>query len=400
MRDLPRGDRLRLARTFILMGALTALAITVFFFSTPRWTTEHYVNSFAPQSKAFARLDLAVDFRTLQMWATDYDEHQKNVTVEATVVGGDGLPHTMRVDLPGLKMAYEVTRGSSWTWTTVFDEAELLKWMKEEARLDTANPAVRKEAGELVTLLKEFRGIPPASWREFVAIAKADLGSYQFRGFSSSMLFNGRSVVLITLAGLGCYILAIVRVRRRVLSRHKAAMIAAGEWEEDPPTEMTPPSRTLSVLFADLKDFTGQAATLSRARLLALLRRQRTVVERAIAPHDGRIVKTMGDGLIVTFDSATNAVLAALAIQSDARRAGIELRIGITTGEVTLEADDVYGPAVNVAARLQAIADAGEVLFSDATRHAIHSAEVTSEDLGPRELKGVPGTVRVHRARP
>jgi class 3 adenylate cyclase len=152
-------------------------------------------------------------------------------------------------------------------------------------------------------------------------------------------------------------------------------------------------------MFVDLKDFTGQAATLSRSKLLALLRRQRGVVEKAVTPHGGTIVKTMGDGMIVTFESATNAVLAGLAIVAGARKGGLELRVGITTGEVTLEEADVYGPAVNVAARLQAAANVGDVYFSEATRHAIHTAEIAAEDLGMMELKGVPERVRVYCAR-
>jgi len=75
------------------------------------------------------------------------------------------------------------------------------------------------------------------------------------------------------------------------------------------------------------------------------------------------------------------------------------LRIGITSGEITLEDNDVYGPAVNVAARLQAAASAGDVFFSEATRHSIHLAEIQADDPGLMELKGVPQPIRVYRAK-
>lgn len=398
MADLPREVRMRLTRTIIFLASLTLLAIVIIIFSMPTWSTAHYVDSFVPKSKTFSRLSLESNFQTMRMMGTYYDEHPKNVEVEVTIVGNDGISHRMSVNLPDLKMSYQVNRATSWTWTQAFDQEELLKWMKDEG-LDTSNPAIQKEAGELVSLLKMYHAFPPVSWKEFSASEKAELPSFNSSGFTSSMSLRAGSVIVVMSAGVAVYSLVVVRVVRKTVAETKAAMIAEGKWIDDPPAELPTISRTLTVIFVDLKDFTGQAASISRAKLLALLRQQRRVVEKAIAPFEGRIVKTMGDGIIATFESATNAVLASLAIQSAATKTSLELRIGITTGEMTLEAEDVYGSAVNVAARLQAAANAGEVLFSEATHHSIHSAEIQSEDLGAMELKGVPGSVRVYRAK-
>ncbi len=184
-----------------------------------------------------------------------------------------------------------------------------------------------------------------------------------------------------------------------------ALLIAEGRWHEEPRKASDAVSRTLSVLFADLKDYTGQAALLSRQDLVNLLRRLRGIVEKAVAARGGKIVKTMGDGIVATFDSATNAVLAGADIQRTAaarnqqpdEKTKLELRIGVSTGEVTVEADDVYGPTVNVAARVQALCETGEVRFTEATRHAINPAEVTSEEIGVFDLKGVPEPTRLFR---
>ncbi len=399
MADLPREVRMQLTRTILFLASITSLAIVIIFFTMPTWSTTRYVDSFVPRSKSFSRLSLESNFQAMRMLGAYYDEHVKNVEVEVTIVGNDGISHRTSVNLPDMKMGYQANRASSWTWTRAFDQEEFLKWLKEEEGFDTSNPDIRKDAGELVALLKTYQTLPPVSWKEFRAGEKAELPSFNFSGFTSSTSLRAGSVIAVMSAGVVVYLLGVVRVVRKTVAESKAAMIAEGKWIHDPPAELPTTSRTLTVIFVDLKDFTGQAASISRAKLLALLRQQRQVVEKSIAPFDGRLIKTMGDGIIATFESATNAVLASLAIQTAARKASLELRIGITTGEVTVEAQDVYGPAVNVAARLQAAAGAGEVLFSEATHHSIHSAEVQSEDLGPTELKGVPAMVRVYRAK-
>jgi class 3 adenylate cyclase len=165
-------------------------------------------------------------------------------------------------------------------------------------------------------------------------------------------------------------------------------------------------SRTLTILFTDMKDFTARAAAASRESLLTMLRANKQVVESAVNSRGGTVVKTIGDACLVTFDSATDAVLSGLEIQRAADRhnsaatAGdrLELRIGVSTGEATLTDGDVFGTAVNIAARVQNLAEVGEVYFTESTWHAMNAAEVPNTDLGPRELKGIATPVRVYRA--
>jgi adenylate cyclase len=130
------------------------------------------------------------------------------------------------------------------------------------------------------------------------------------------------------------------------------------------------------------------------------------LVEPRIAQHRGRIVKRTGDGLLVDFASAVEAVRCAVAIQSgmfarnrttpdDGR---IEFRIGINIGDVIIEGDDIYGDGVNIAARLEGIAEPGAIFVSRAVRDSVRDKlEITLEDLGERPVKNISKPVRVFR---
>jgi adenylate cyclase len=130
------------------------------------------------------------------------------------------------------------------------------------------------------------------------------------------------------------------------------------------------------------------------------------LVEPRIAAHQGRIVKRTGDGLLVDFASAVEAVRCALAIQSgmtERNRAApensrIEFRIGINLGDVIIEGEDIYGDGVNVAARLEGIAEPGAIFVSRAVRDSVRDKlEVMLEDLGERSVKNIARPVRVFR---
>jgi adenylate cyclase len=130
------------------------------------------------------------------------------------------------------------------------------------------------------------------------------------------------------------------------------------------------------------------------------------LAEPRIAAHHGRIVKRTGDGLLVDFASAVEAVRCALAIQSgmadrnrDAPEGGrIEFRIGINLGDVIVEDEDIYGDVVNVAARLESIAEPGAIFVSRAVRDSVRDKmEVVLEDLGERPMKNIARPVRVFR---
>ncbi|MGE3742932.1 MAG: adenylate/guanylate cyclase domain-containing protein, partial [Geminicoccaceae bacterium] len=139
---------------------------------------------------------------------------------------------------------------------------------------------------------------------------------------------------------------------------------------------------------------------------LAALKAHRNAVDPVIFSHGGRIVKTTGDGLLLEFPTVGAAVRTALQTQQimaerDAllpaeRR--MKFRIGIHVGEVIADGEDLFGDTVNVAARLQALAEPGGITLSGAARDATHrQVEAPMVDLGPQELKNIAEPVRVWR---
>jgi adenylate cyclase len=164
--------------------------------------------------------------------------------------------------------------------------------------------------------------------------------------------------------------------------------------------------RLAAIVVADVVGYSrlmgeDEAGTLTRLKIC-----RRDVIEPAIAKFHGRIIKLMGDGALVEFASVVDAVECAAAIQrgvistgsepADPRR--IQLRIGINLGDVIVEGDDLYGDGVNVAARLEAMAEPGGICVSGtAFDHAIHKASVGFESLGELRLKNIPDPVRAYR---
>src|SRR6266853_314761 len=136
---------------------------------------------------------------------------------------------------------------------------------------------------------------------------------------------------------------------------------------------------------------------------------ERGLSEPSITGHHGRLVKTTGDGFIAIVDSPVEAVRCSIVIQQDMvgrnaslpRHHWIEYRIGINLGDVIVEADDVYGDGVNIASRLEGIADPGQVYISGAIYEQIkHKLVCGYESLGDRKVKNITDPVRVYRVLP
>ena len=164
--------------------------------------------------------------------------------------------------------------------------------------------------------------------------------------------------------------------------------------------------RLAAILAADVVGYTrlmGEDEAGTLARLTAL---RNDVIEPLVAQHRGRIVKLMGDGLLVEFASVVDAVGCALAWQAavgereseNHEEDRIRFRIGLNLGDVMVEGDDLYGDGVNIAARLEAEAEPGGISISgDAYRHAKGKIEAVFEDLGEQALKNVAEPVRIYR---
>ena len=170
---------------------------------------------------------------------------------------------------------------------------------------------------------------------------------------------------------------------------------AAGVPAPDPVAQIR---GTAIILFADIVESTattervGDAAFRDRARTLD--DRLRTIIrERGGTPIDGKL---LGDGVLATFPSASEAIAAALAFEAAAASSDLQLHVGLHAGDVIREANNVFGGAVNIAARISALSAPGEVLVSDVVRAlARTSAGVEFEDRGEHALKGISEPQRV-----
>jgi adenylate cyclase len=172
---------------------------------------------------------------------------------------------------------------------------------------------------------------------------------------------------------------------------------------------MSQTRRLAAILAADVAGYSrlmgaGEEGTLERLKAL-----RRELVDPKIAEHHGRIVKTTGDGLLVEFPSVVDAVRCAVAVQQamPERNTGvgadnrIELRIGINLGDVIVEGEDLYGDGVNIAARIEALADAGGVFVSNTVHdHVRDRLPFVFEDLGEQQVKNIARPVRVYRVGP
>jgi class 3 adenylate cyclase/pimeloyl-ACP methyl ester carboxylesterase len=148
----------------------------------------------------------------------------------------------------------------------------------------------------------------------------------------------------------------------------------------------------LTVMFTDIVDATGRAAELGDGRWRDLLAHHDRDVRQELVRYSGREVKTVGDGFLATFDGAPSGALrCALAITAAARELGIDVRIGMHTGECELIGEDVGGMAVHIASRVCGLAAGGEVLVSGTVFGTVVGGPFTFEERGFHELKGVPG---------
>ena len=157
--------------------------------------------------------------------------------------------------------------------------------------------------------------------------------------------------------------------------------------------------RLAAILAADVAGYSRLMGLDEAGTLRSLQAHRQELVDSKIAEHHGRIVKATGDGLLVEFPSVVNAVVCAAEIQrgmdqwnqhvpADRR---IEFRIGINVGDVIVSGDDIFGDGVNVAARLEAIAEPGGVTVSGAVRDQVGDRlDVRFEDVGQQALKNSP----------
>ncbi len=155
-----------------------------------------------------------------------------------------------------------------------------------------------------------------------------------------------------------------------------------------------------TVMFTDIVDSTRRAADAGDRRWRELLGRHDELTRRQLDRFRGQEVKTLGDGFLATFDGPARGIECACAIRDGVGPLGLDVRAGLHTGECELGGDDVRGMAVNIGARVGALADANEVLVSSTVKDLVVGAELEFADRGEHELKGVPGKWRLFAAAP
>ena len=166
-------------------------------------------------------------------------------------------------------------------------------------------------------------------------------------------------------------------------------------------------TRHLSILLTDIKGFTDKTSRKTRADIHTMLDEHRAVVLPLLESRGGRLIKTIGDAFLMTFESPTDAVLAGVAVQealakrNEGRAADdrLEIRIAINAGEVNLLDGDVFGEPVNITARIEGIAEAGQVYFTEAVYLAMNKTEIPSSEIGLMQLKGISEKIRVYKVR-
>ena len=159
-----------------------------------------------------------------------------------------------------------------------------------------------------------------------------------------------------------------------------------------------------AILAADVVGYSRLMGADEAGTLAALKRHRETIFDPAVAAHNGRIVKLIGDGTIVEFGSVVDAVNCALLVQrsgaalpdANARQPTIVLRIGINLGDVIIENDDLYGDGVNIAARLEPLADPGGICVSSIVHESVgNRIDVRFSDGGDTSVKNIERPIRV-----
>src|ERR1700687_562591 len=159
-----------------------------------------------------------------------------------------------------------------------------------------------------------------------------------------------------------------------------------------------------AILAADVVGYSRMMGANEARTLGALKRHRETIFDPAVAAHHGRIVKLIGDGTIVEFGSVVDAVNCALSVQrsgaslpdATARQPTIVLRIGINLGDVIIENDDLYGDGVNIAARLEPLAEPGGICVSSIVNESVgNRIDVRFTDGGDISIKNIDRPIRI-----
>jgi adenylate cyclase len=187
-----------------------------------------------------------------------------------------------------------------------------------------------------------------------------------------------------------------------------AAHTCVGRLREGPLSEERVERRLAAILAADVVGYSRLMGADEEGTLAAMKVIRRELVDPRIVEHRGRIVKTTGDGLLVEFASVVDAVRCAVDVQRElaernaevAAATRIEFRVGINLGDIIIDGGDIFGDGVNVAARLETLAEPGGICVSRVVRDQVRDKLAFAfEDMGEQQVKNIARPVHAHRIR-
>jgi len=152
-----------------------------------------------------------------------------------------------------------------------------------------------------------------------------------------------------------------------------------------------------AIMFTDMKGFSAEIG-MNEEKTLKKLWRYEKAMKTIIKERDGRVVKTIGDAIMGDFDSAVNAVKAAMEIQKLLEKEDIMIRIGIHLGDVIHKGGDIFGDGVNIASRIESICEPGQIYISeDVYKQVRGKIDADFEDMGKKRLKNIETHVRAYK---
>jgi class 3 adenylate cyclase len=163
-------------------------------------------------------------------------------------------------------------------------------------------------------------------------------------------------------------------------------------------------TRNLAIMFVDLAGYTLRTSLTTREDFIALLDTYKSLSQPIFTEYGGTIVKEIGDAFMVSFESPTNAVLCGVALQNtmlmhnkqQPKKNHLHIKVAISSGEVHIKDNDLYGEAVNIASRIEKITKVGRIYFTEAIFLAMNKKEVSIGFVGERKLRGVPRKVKIY----
>lgn len=279
-------------------------------------------------------------------------------------------------------------------WTAMFmpeAEMDMIRWFNELQRL----------SGSAETVMALIGAIPKIDVRELLPQVKTPTLVAHARGDLACPFEGGRAIAS---AIPGARFLPLEANNHFLLPGEpandvllKAMIDFIGNPDAQQAASPGAPSGLVTILFTDMVGSTATTQQLGDDRAQDLVRQHNTVVRDALKAHNGKEIKHTGDGIMASFASARGAVDCAVDIQRALAVGGeVRVRIGLNAGEPVAEERDLYGTSVQLAARVCAEADAGEILVSNVVRELAAGKGFLFSDRGDHALKGFEDPVRVY----